>query len=182
MPVHDWTRVPARIYHHFRHGWIDRIAGALDRGALPPDYYAPAEQNAAGLGPDVLPLHPPIPADTGGGDRTTEERPEKGSGGLLLARPKVRPTAATDPEFYRRKQSRIAVHHVSGDARPRAGGLDNNRHRPVDVPAGAGQRPRPDRPRDCTHRLPLDRADEAYKVAADGQSGKVCIVLDEQAA
>jgi threonine dehydrogenase-like Zn-dependent dehydrogenase len=31
----------------------------------------------------------------------------------------------------------------------------------------------------CTHRLPLDRAAEAYQLAADGQSGKVCLVFDE---
>jgi threonine dehydrogenase-like Zn-dependent dehydrogenase len=33
--------------------------------------------------------------------------------------------------------------------------------------------------RTCTVRLPLDRADEAYKLAADGQSGKVCIMFDD---
>ena len=34
---------------------------------------------------------------------------------------------------------------------------------------------------DCTsaHRLPLSLADEAYKLAAGGQTGKVCIVFDE---
>lgn len=33
--------------------------------------------------------------------------------------------------------------------------------------------------RTCTHRLPLDHASEAYQLAAAGQSGKVCIVVDE---
>jgi threonine dehydrogenase-like Zn-dependent dehydrogenase len=33
----------------------------------------------------------------------------------------------------------------------------------------------------CTHRLPLDRADEAYRAAAAGQGGKVCIVFDDEA-
>ncbi len=33
--------------------------------------------------------------------------------------------------------------------------------------------------RTCTHRLPLDRAGEAYQLAADGRSGKVCIILDD---
>jgi threonine dehydrogenase-like Zn-dependent dehydrogenase len=31
----------------------------------------------------------------------------------------------------------------------------------------------------CTHRLPLDRAAEAYDLADRGQSGKVCIVFEE---
>jgi len=30
----------------------------------------------------------------------------------------------------------------------------------------------------CTHRLPLTQAAEAYKLAADGQTGKVCIVFE----
>ncbi|MCI0456587.1 MAG: DUF4058 family protein [Gemmataceae bacterium] len=59
MPVHDWTRVDAGIYHHFHHGWIDAIARALNRGLLPPNYYALAEQIAGGLGPDVLTLQRP---------------------------------------------------------------------------------------------------------------------------
>ncbi len=31
----------------------------------------------------------------------------------------------------------------------------------------------------CTHRLPLDQAAEAYQLAADGQTGKVCITLED---
>jgi threonine dehydrogenase-like Zn-dependent dehydrogenase len=29
-----------------------------------------------------------------------------------------------------------------------------------------------------THRMPLDQADEAYRVADGGAAGKVCLVLD----
>jgi len=43
MPVHDWTRVDASIFHHFRHDWITEIARALNRGLLPPSYYALAD-------------------------------------------------------------------------------------------------------------------------------------------
>src|SRR5438876_883353 len=56
MPVHDWTRVDAGIFHHFHHGWIEEIARGLNRGILPADYYALAEQHAAGFGPAVLTL------------------------------------------------------------------------------------------------------------------------------
>ena len=59
MPIHDWTRVDAGIFHHFHHGWIEEIARALNRGLLPPDHYALAEQIAGGLGPDVLTLQRP---------------------------------------------------------------------------------------------------------------------------
>jgi hypothetical protein len=54
MPVHDWTRVDAGIFHVFHHRWISAISDALNQGILPPDYYALPEQHAAGFGPDVL--------------------------------------------------------------------------------------------------------------------------------
>jgi hypothetical protein len=50
MPVHDWTHVDAGILHAFHHSWIEEIARALNRGLLPPDYYALPEQHAAGFG------------------------------------------------------------------------------------------------------------------------------------
>ncbi len=40
MPVHDWTRVAAGIFHDFHHSWIEQIKVALNEGILPPDYYA----------------------------------------------------------------------------------------------------------------------------------------------
>ncbi|MFN0060748.1 MAG: DUF4058 family protein [Planctomycetota bacterium] len=106
MPVHDWTRVEAGIFHDFHHGWIEEIKRALNSGILPADYYALAEQHAAGFGPDVLTLESPP-----GNVRAT---PMTGSG-LQLAPPKVRVTAEADLEFYRRKQNTITVRHVSGD-------------------------------------------------------------------
>jgi hypothetical protein len=56
MPVHDWTRVDAGIFHAFHHSWIEEIARALNGGLLPDDYYALPEQHAAGFGPDILTL------------------------------------------------------------------------------------------------------------------------------
>src|SRR5437867_4012882 len=49
MPVHDWTRVDAGIFHDFHLGWIAEIGRALNRGFLPPDHYALAEQSASGF-------------------------------------------------------------------------------------------------------------------------------------
>jgi hypothetical protein len=59
MPVHDWTRVDAGIFHNFHHTWIAEIKRALNRGLLPPEHYGLAEQTAGGLGPDVLTLQSP---------------------------------------------------------------------------------------------------------------------------
>jgi hypothetical protein len=112
MPVHDWTRVDAGIFHAFHHGWIGAISNALNEGLLPPDYYALPEQLAAGFGPDVLALQSPRGEDEN--DRQ-DESSRGGGAGLLIAKPALTPTAETDMEFYRRKQNWIAVRHVSGD-------------------------------------------------------------------
>jgi hypothetical protein len=56
MPMHDWTSVEAGIYHDFHHEWISEIKRGLNRGLLPSDCYALAEQVSAGFGPDVLTL------------------------------------------------------------------------------------------------------------------------------
>jgi hypothetical protein len=111
MPIHDWMRVDAGIFPHFHHDWITEMTRALNRGILPADYYALAEQFAAGFGPDVLTLQEVRdgPADDSIGAFAL------GGGGVTLAEPKLMPTAETDMAFYRRKQSTIAIRHVSGD-------------------------------------------------------------------
>jgi Protein of unknown function (DUF4058) len=101
MPIHDWTRVAAGIFHHFHHEWISEIARTLNRGLLPDEYYAMAEQVAAGFGPDVLTLQAREPAPS--------------ASTATLARPQASFTAQTEGEFYRRKKSSVVVRHVSDD-------------------------------------------------------------------
>src|SRR5262245_55502153 len=113
MPIHDWTRVDAGIFHAFHHGWIEEIARALNRGLLPSDYYALPEQHAAGFGPDVLALERKENDDAAEGEGETGA--PSGAAGVLLAAPKLEPTAETDMAFYRRKQKTVTVRHVSGD-------------------------------------------------------------------
>ena len=116
MPIHDWTRVSAGIFHHFHQAWILSISRALNAGLLPPDYYALAEQIAGGLAPDVLTLESvrrePARAD---GDESTAR--DAGGRGVALAAspPKVRFTATVETQAYARKRSRIAIRHASGD-------------------------------------------------------------------
>ena len=38
MPIHDWTRVSAGIYHSFHQDWTIEICRTLNRGILPPGY------------------------------------------------------------------------------------------------------------------------------------------------
>jgi hypothetical protein len=111
MPIHDWTRVEAGIFHAFHHDWITELARALNRGLLPSDYYALPEQFAAGFGPDVLTLQEERNGDAEAGGPGV---PTSG-GGVQLAAPKLQPLAETDMAFYRRKQNVVAVRHVSGD-------------------------------------------------------------------
>ena len=118
MPVHDWTRVDAGIFYHFRQRWIVAITDVLNQRLLPKEYYALAEQQGAGFEPDVLTLkttETPEPEDAGLPPvPRTSDAGEAGSG-VLVAQPHVRVTAETDLEFYRRKQNVVAVRHVSGD-------------------------------------------------------------------
>jgi hypothetical protein len=122
MPIHDWTRVDAGIFHHFHQRWIVAITDVLNQRLLPGEYYALAEQQGAGFEPDVLTLKmsiatvpddapgPPLPRIPGHGDGNNAA-----GGGVLVAQPRVRITAETDLDFYRRKQNVVAVRHISGD-------------------------------------------------------------------
>jgi hypothetical protein len=123
MPIHDWTRVDAGIFHHFHQRWIGVITDVLNQRLLPSEYYALAEQQGAGFEPDVLTLkasEPPEPDDDGLQLPTTSPFDQGGANeavgrGVLMAEPRVRVTAETDLAFYRRKQNVVAVRHVSGD-------------------------------------------------------------------
>lgn len=107
MPMHDWTKVEAGIFHAFHHGWINAISAALNSGLLPTDYYALPEQVAAGYGPDVLTLQDRRPDDDGS--------ETNGAAAKLQTRPRTRFIAESGKAFYRRKKSAIALRHVSDD-------------------------------------------------------------------
>ena len=115
MAIHDWTRVEAGVFHHFHLSWIDAIARALNAGMLPADYYALAEQHAAGIEPDVLTLHAERPGADNGDAVNSRRSSDAAHGAALLAPPKPRIIAQADMEFYRRKQNTVTVRHVSGD-------------------------------------------------------------------
>ncbi|MBL8866886.1 MAG: DUF4058 family protein [Planctomycetia bacterium] len=57
MPIHDWTRVDAGLFHAFHQSWTINISNALNGGVLPEDYFALPEQRISGPIPDVLTLH-----------------------------------------------------------------------------------------------------------------------------
>lgn len=106
MPIHDWTRVDAGIFHHFHQSWIAELAGALNAGGLPADYYALAEQFAGGRGPDVLTLQGPAGAVAGvepAGGLTVTESP-----------PQVQFHLKSEGDWYAAKANALTIRHVSG--------------------------------------------------------------------
>lgn len=109
MPMHDWTRVNAGIYHDFHNEWTLAIKRSLNNGLLPKDYYALTEQPAGPFVPDVIALQKPVGMngtlpDTGPG------------GGVLLAEapPRVRFHAEViDADVYARRARQVTIRHVS---------------------------------------------------------------------
>ncbi len=112
MPIHDWKRVRAGVFHDFHQEWIREIKRALNEKVLPSGYYALAEQHAAGFGADVLTLQASdSPRDQDAGLRSNGGN----GGGLLVAPPPVPLTAETELEFYRRKQDSVVVRTAEDD-------------------------------------------------------------------
>jgi hypothetical protein len=106
MPIHDWTRVDAGIFHAFHHDWITEIARALNRGLLPADYYALPEQIAGGRGPDVLTLQRPANSDPGMSDPV-------GGVALATAPPRVQLRLRSEPDMYAAKAKAVVIRHAS---------------------------------------------------------------------
>jgi Protein of unknown function (DUF4058) len=106
MPIHDWTRVDAGIFHHFHVEWISDLARSLNRGALPPDFYALAEQIAGGLGPDVLTLQR---------QGNVEPGVDIPVGGVALATtpPRAQFRLRAEPDYYAAKARTIVIRHVT---------------------------------------------------------------------
>ena len=106
MPIHNWSRVDPGIFHHFHHTWITEIQRALNRGLLPPEYYALAEQIAGGLGPDVLTLEGPA--------GNVPPEPESATGIALLTHPpRVEFHFCTETDQYAARAKGIAIRHKS---------------------------------------------------------------------
>ena len=112
MPIHDWTRVTAGIFHDFHHEWISAVKRALNSGLLPPNYYALAEQVAGGLGPDVLTLDN-LSSDDQGNASPNALLHDAGGAALATAPPKVRFMAETEMDRFVRRRNRVVIRHSS---------------------------------------------------------------------
>lgn len=109
MPVHDWTRVDAGIFHDFHVGWIPELRTTLNSGLLPPGYYALAEQHAGPTIADVLTLHAsPEPTE-----RLSPLPPITGGTAVADAPPRVRRKQTVEPTELALRRT-LAIRHVSG--------------------------------------------------------------------
>lgn len=104
MPVHDWTRVPAGIFHDFHTRWSSGITEALNEGLLPRGYYALTEQSVPVVRPDVITL-----------SSVAEPKRDPGGGTAVIDPPRTRFAFKTEPlANYRRQRRTVAIRHVSG--------------------------------------------------------------------
>ena len=105
MPVHDWTRVDAGVFHDFHNVWIAELRNTFNTGLLPPGFYAMSEQHAGKYIADVLtPRRPEL----------TEPPPRIIAGGVALADapPQVRRQLSLSPAARTRRKT-LAIRHVS---------------------------------------------------------------------
>jgi hypothetical protein len=108
MPLHDWTRVDAGIFHDFHTVWIAEIRSALNNGLLPPGYYALAEQHAGHFVTDILTLHAPPTAEELVPFRPADE------GGVAVAEspPRVAAKESIDLSVRQLRRS-LTIRHIS---------------------------------------------------------------------
>src|SRR5690348_7774563 len=106
MPVHDWTRVDAGIFHDFHTVWVGQLRTALNEGLLPDGFYALTEQHVGRSIADVLTLHA-SPADQ------LPLPPVAGGTAVAEAPPRVRRKQTVEPAGLARRRS-LAIRHVSG--------------------------------------------------------------------
>jgi hypothetical protein len=106
MPIQDWTRVPAGLFHHFHQDWTIEITRRLNRGLLPKGLSALVEQRSGVKEPDVLTVE----------RRAQSQRPGTGgmAGAVTLEPPSTRIVRRTTKEIYAGRANRIVVRHHLG--------------------------------------------------------------------
>jgi hypothetical protein len=106
MPVHDWTRVDAGLFHDFHQAWSITLRNVLNGGLLPKGYSALVEQHAAGVVPDVIALQ----------RRARPNRPAEPTGGAVITAvpPKTRHVIRAQLESAAARGNRITIRHPLG--------------------------------------------------------------------
>jgi hypothetical protein len=110
MPVHDWTRVRAGIFHDFHSSWITHLKEVLNGGLLPQGFYALSEQSAGETGPDVLTLET---SSTSSSSLDWSGPPAEGMIAVAERPPQVSFTFDAEAAVYAAKRRTLAIRHVS---------------------------------------------------------------------
>jgi Protein of unknown function (DUF4058) len=104
MPIHDWTKVPAGLFHDFHQSWSIRIKDALNAGRLPDGVEALVEQRAGPVEPDVLAI-----------ERRRALRSGEPIGSVAtMPPPTTHIVRRTSREIYAGRGNRIVVKHHLG--------------------------------------------------------------------
>lgn len=106
MPIYDWARVNANLFHDFHQTWTIAIRNALNGGLLPKGFSALVEQHAAGLMPDVIALQ----------RRPRPRAPTEPRGGAVITAtpPKARHILRAEEEISAARGNRITIRHPLG--------------------------------------------------------------------
>jgi hypothetical protein len=105
MPLHDWSRVPAGLFHHLHQNWSVEIARMLNRGLLPAGISALVEQRTGPREADVLAI------EQGSSPRGGLHHP----GDVAVAEPPAtRFVRRTERDFYADRANRIVLKHHLG--------------------------------------------------------------------
>jgi Protein of unknown function (DUF4058) len=106
MPIHDWSRVDANLFHDFHQTWTINIRNVLNGGLLPPGYSALVEQHAGGVVPDVLTLER---------RERTSRRPHESGGSVLTAPlPADWQVVQSTAEVLSPRANRVVIRHSLG--------------------------------------------------------------------
>src|SRR5262245_46584723 len=99
MPIHDWSRVPAGLFHDFHQSWSIRIRDALNAGLLPPGVGALVVQRSGPREGDVLAI---------------EARNRPGVAVSTMEPPRTQFIARSEKQIYATRANRIVVKHRLG--------------------------------------------------------------------
>ncbi len=106
MPLHDWTRVPPGLFHHFHQTWSIHIMTALNAGILPKGLSALVEQRTGAKEPDVVAIE--------SRERSRRVKADDQGGLLMLEPPTTTITFRTSKQIYAGRANRIAIKHHLG--------------------------------------------------------------------
>jgi hypothetical protein len=107
VPIHDWTRVDAGLFHDFHQDWTIELRRSLNAGRLPPGYVALTDQQIGGPIPEVLTLRR--------GPKSVEPPETAGGTAVATVPSRARFVVELEEDIYIRRANRIVIQHRHGE-------------------------------------------------------------------